>query len=97
MNDKEKNVLEFLKTGMIYSDSAICKNLGITQSELEKIYNNLLIEGYLETYENFFKRELEKEECNNCGKSCNSTCCKSSDDDFSNIKVLTDKAFTYTS
>lgn len=111
MNNIEKNVLEFLKSGMVYSDGAIMKNLGIDSNELEKIYTSLTDQGYLESYEDFLKRnpDYEKGEeehsCNNCSSSgcssggCSSGGCSSKDDkdiDYSKIKVLTEKAFTYT-
>lgn len=117
MNNIEKNVLEFLKSGMVYSDGAIMKNLGIDSNELEKIYTSLMDQGYLESYEDFLKRnpDYEKGEeehsCNNCSSNgcssktgcssggCSSGGCSSKDDkdiDYSKIKVLTEKAFTYT-
>lgn len=100
MNNIEKNVLEFLKSGMVYSDGAIMKNLGISSAELEEIYISLTNQGYLENYEDFLKRnpDYEKgEEENSCG-GCSSGGCssKNEDIDYSKIKVLTEKAFTYT-
>lgn len=97
MTENEKKVLNFLKTGMVYSDNAICKNIGISQLELENIYESLHKKGYLETYEEFQKREklFNKMCCKNSSK-CNSSCCSSNEkEDYSNIKVLTEKAFTY--
>lgn len=95
MNKIEKKVLDFLKTGMVYSDSAICKNIGITQQELDAIYENLLKEGFLESYSDFQKRTslTEKNCCHNSTGGNSSGCCNSSEMDYSNIKVLTDKAF----
>ena len=105
MNNIEKNVLEFLKSGMVYSDGAIMKNLGIDSIELEEIYISLTNQGYLESYDDFLKRnpDYEKgEEENSCG-GCSSGGgssggCSSKDEDidYSKIKVLTEKAFTYT-
>lgn len=116
MNNIEKNVLEFLKSGMVYSDGAIMKNLGIDALELEKVYQSLTAQGYLESYEEFLKRnpDYEKGEeersCGGCssggcssgscssGGCCSSGECSSQDEDidYSKIKVLTEKAFTYT-
>ncbi|MGL5612187.1 hypothetical protein [Cetobacterium sp.] len=110
MNNIEKNVLDFLKSGMVYSDGAIMKNLGISSAELEEIYISLTNQGYLENYEDFLKRnpDYEKgEEENSCGGcssggcssgGCSSGGCSSKDEDidYSKIKVLTEKAFTYT-
>ncbi|MGL5659207.1 MAG: hypothetical protein ACRDDK_08975 [Cetobacterium sp.] len=105
MNNIEKNVLDFLKSGMVYSDGAIMKNLGISSAELEEIYMSLTNQGYLENYEDFLKRnpDYEKgEEENSCGGcssgGCSSGGCSSKDEDidYSKIKVLTEKAFTYT-
>ncbi|WP_297432510.1 hypothetical protein [uncultured Cetobacterium sp.] len=116
MNNIEKNVLEFLKSGMVYSDGAIMKNLGIDSIELEEIYISLTNQGYLESYDDFLKRnpDYEKgEEENSCGGcssggcsskggcssgGCSSGGCSSKDEDidYSKIKVLTEKAFTYT-
>ena len=105
MNNIEKNVLDFLKSGMVYSDGAIMKNLGISSAELEEIYISLTNQGYLENYEDFLKRnpDYEKgEEENSCGGcssgGCSSGGCSSKDKDidYSKIKVLTEKAFTYT-
>lgn len=105
MNNIEKNVLEFLKSGMVYSDGAIMKNLGIDSIELEEIYISLTNQGYLESYDDFLKRnpDYEKEEdessCGSCSSGgCSSGGCSSKDEDidYSKIKVLTEKAFTYT-
>ena len=105
MNNIEKNVLEFLKSGMVYSDGAIMKNLGIDSIELEEIYISLTNQGYLESYDDFLKRnpDYEKGEdessCGGCSSGgCSSGGCSSKDEDidYSKIKVLTEKAFTYT-
>ena len=115
MNNIEKNVLDFLKSGMVYSDGAIMKNLGINAIELENIYQSLINQGYLESYEDFLKKnpDYEKgEEENLCGGCSSGGCsskggcssggcsggCSSNDKDidYSKIKVLTEKAFTFT-
>ncbi|MGL4999821.1 MAG: hypothetical protein ACRC5W_08440 [Cetobacterium sp.] len=110
MNNIEIKVLEFLKSGMVYSDGAIMKNLGIDEFELENIYNSLTSQGYLESYENFLKKNPDykkSEEEKSCGDSCSSGGCssggcssggcssKDEDMDYSKIKVLTEKAFIY--
>lgn len=117
MNNIEKDVLEFLKSGMAYSDGAIMKNLGIDSVELEEIYDSLTKQGYLESYEDFLKRNPdyekgeEEKSCGGCSSGggcsskggcssggCSSGGCSSKDEDidYSKIKVLTEKAFTYT-
>lgn len=116
MNDIEKKVLEFLASGMVYSDGAIMKNLGLNSTELEDIYTSLTAQGYLESYEEFLKKnpDYEKGEeehsCGGCSSKgscssggcssggCSSGGCSSKDDDidYSKIKVLTEKAFTFT-
>lgn len=97
INEIDKKVIKFLLSAGVYSDLAITKNLGITYEELEKSYENLLKEGYLETYEEYQKREKEEcsshSNCNTCSKSnggCGSCCSKSQD--YSNVKVITWKA-----
>lgn len=97
INEIDKKVIKFLLSAGVYSDLAITKNLGITYEELEKSYKNLLKEGYLETYEEYQKREREEcpshSNCNTCSKSngsCGSCCSKSQD--YSNVKVITWKA-----
>ena len=97
INEIDKKVIKFLLSAGVYSDLAITKNLGITFEELETAYENLLKEGYLETYEEYQKREKEEcsshSNCNTCSKS-NSSCgsCCSKSQDYSNVKVITWKA-----
>ncbi|MGL5000574.1 MAG: hypothetical protein ACRCZR_06920 [Cetobacterium sp.] len=79
MNNIEEKVLDFLKSGMVYSDGAIMKNLGINEIELENIYSSLTLQGYLESYEDFLKKnpDYEKgEEESSCG-GCSSGGCSS--------------------
>ncbi len=97
INEIDKKVIKFLLSAGVYSDLAIVKNLGITYEELEKSYIRLLQAGYLESYENYKKRELEEcsshSGCNGCSKSsghCGSCCSKS--EDYSDVKVVTWKA-----
>ncbi|WP_297595878.1 hypothetical protein [uncultured Cetobacterium sp.] len=115
MNNIETKVLEFLMSGMVYSDGAIMKNLGLSAEELENIYTSLTSQGYLETYEEFLKKNpdyAKGEEEQSCGSGCSSGGCSSGgcssggcssggcssqddDIDYSKIKVLTEKAFTF--
>lgn len=110
MTKIEKSVIDFLKSGMVYSDGAIMKNLGINDIELENIYASLMKKGYLETYEDFLRNnpdynENKKSSCSACSssKSCSSkggcssgSCGSDSDIDYSKVKVLTEKSFIYT-
>lgn len=113
MNKLERSVLDFLMSGMVYSDGAIMKNLGINEIELENIYVSLTEQGYLESYEEFLKKNPDyqkgEEESLSCSSGCGSNCsscstssgcggCSSNSDDidYSKIKVLTEKAFTFT-
>ena len=98
LNDIDIKVIEFLLSAGVYSDLAIVKNLGITYEELENSYTNLLQNGYLETYEQYQKREMKKcsshSGCGGCSKSngaCGS-CCSSKSQDYSDVKVITWKA-----
>lgn len=111
MTKLERKVLDFLMSGMVYSDNAIMKNLGIDSLQLEEVYNSLTSQGYLESYEEFLKRnpDYEKGEeekccsssscssCSNKSGGCSSSCASKDEDiDYSKIKVLTEKAFTFT-
>lgn len=101
MNELEKKVLDFLTSGTVFSDGAILKNLGITQSELENIYSSLTAQGYLESYADFLKKNPENSsKCSSDGCSsggCSSGGCssKNEDIDYSLVKVLTEKAFIF--
>ncbi|MGL5982716.1 MAG: hypothetical protein ACRCZR_05255 [Cetobacterium sp.] len=80
MDKLELDVLDFLKSGMVYSDGAIMKNLGINEIELENVYASLMQKGYLESYEDFLKNnpDYEKgEEEKSCG-GCSSGGCSTS-------------------
>ena len=112
MTKIERSVLDFLIGGMVYSDGAIMKNLGIDSNELNNIYTSLNDQGYLESYEDFLKHNPEYSEKNGgcCSSkentSCSGSCrgcsskggCPSKEDDidYSKIKVLTEKAFIFT-
>jgi len=98
LNDIDIKVIKFLLSAGVYSDLAIVKNLGITYEELENSYTNLLQNGYLETYEQYQKREMEEcsshSGCGGCSKSngaCGS-CCSSKSQNYSDVKVITWKA-----
>lgn len=94
----EQKIIEFLLTAAVYSEDAICKNLGISLEELKNSFQILRENGYLEDYETFLRREQLNEE-NRCPpkkscSSCSSSCCSQGNqkEDFSNIFVLTEKA-----
>lgn len=98
INDIDVKVIKFLLSAGIYSDLAIVKNLGITYEELEQSYVRLTEEGYLESYEDYKKRELEEcsshSGCGECSKfsgACGS-CCSNEKQDYSDVKVITWKA-----
>lgn len=94
MNEIDKKVIKFLLSAAVYSDNAIMKNLGISEDELKNSYITLEKEGYLESYSAYQARQT-----NSCGSgSCESrncascsSCC-SNDMDYSNVKVITEKA-----
>ena len=83
LKDIDIKVIKFLLSAGVYSDLAIVKNLGITYEELDEAYLRLLKEGYLETYEEYQKRELEEcsnhSNCESCSTSngvCGGCCSK---------------------
>lgn len=95
-------VIKFLLTAGVYSDLAIVKNLGITYEELDRAYENLLENGYLQSYSDYKKENLDEENCNcsnkNCG-DCSSKnnsgcggCCNVEGEDLSEVRVITWKA-----
>ena len=107
MRDIDVKVIKFLVSGKAYSDTAIMKNLGIDYEELKKSYELLTEEGYLESYENYLARtqnsfkEKESECSSSCGKNCcgeerehSCSSCSNSvpEEDYKNIKVVTEKA-----
>lgn len=75
MREIEKNIVNFLLEGSAYSDTAIMKNFGISEKELKEIYLNLIKNGYLETYEEYEKRESETSNKKMCGSNCNKCNC----------------------
>lgn len=88
MTELEIKIIKFLLSSAVYSENAIMKNLGIDKNILNKSFKILENNGYLESYENFIKREGLNEEtecckikknksCSNCS-SCSSHSCSSS-------------------
>ena len=84
MTELEVRIIKFLLSSAVYSENAIMKNLGIDKNTLDKSFKILEDNGYLESYEEFIKREKLNEEsdccktkkdkaCSNCSSSsCNS-------------------------
>lgn len=94
LTEIDKKVIKFLLSAGVYSDNAIIKNLGITEEELKNSYISLENNGYLEPYSVYQARQANK--CGN-GKCENKNCsscssCYENDIDYSNIKVVTEKA-----
>lgn len=107
MRDIDIKVIKFLVEGKAYSDTAVMKNLGIDYEELQKSYKILAEEGYLESYFDYLARtqnsfkEKESECTSSCGKSCcgeegehSCSSCSNNipEEDYKNIKVVTEKA-----
>ena len=57
MTELEIKIIKFLLSSAVYSENAIMKNLGIDKSILDKSFKILEENGYLESYEEFMKRE----------------------------------------
>ena len=84
MTELEIKIIKFLLSSAVYSENAIMKNLGIDSDTLNKSFKILEENGYLESYENFIKRE-SLNEMGNCCKtkkdkacsSCSSSSCSS--------------------
>ncbi|WP_339056103.1 hypothetical protein KSU07_04585 [Fusobacterium animalis] len=81
MTELEIKIIKFLLSSAVYSENAIMKNLGINKNILDKSLKILEDNGYLESYEEFIKREKLNEESDCCktkkGKAC-SNCSSSS-------------------
>ena len=81
MTELEVKIIKFLLSSAVYSENAIMKNLGIDKETLDKSFKILEDNGYLESYEEFIKREKLNEESDCCktkkGKAC-SNCSSSS-------------------
>ena len=86
MTELEIKIIKFLLSSAVYSENAIMKNLGIDSDVLNKSFKILEENGYLESYEDFMKRESLNEEgdcCktkknNNCSSCSSSSCCSHS-------------------
>lgn len=98
MRDIDFKVLKFLVEGKAYSDTAVMKNLGISFEELQKSYEILTQEGYLESYTDYLARTQNSFNSQNCGgcsgekHSCSSCSNNIPEEDYKNIKVVTEKA-----
>lgn len=111
MTDLEVKIIKFLLSAAVYSENAIMKNFGISKEQLDKSFKILEENNYLESYDNFIKKEILNEEdcCKTKSSSCSScssgrchlssnsdSCCStnifSDMTDYSNIKVITEKA-----
>lgn len=111
MTELEVKIIKFLLSAAVYSENAIMKNFGISKEQLDESFKILEENNYLESYNNFMKKEIFNEE--NCCKIKNSSCsscssgrCHSSTNsnnccstnifsdmtDYSNIKIITEKA-----
>ena len=80
MTELEIKIIKFLLSSAVYSENAIMKNLGIDKSILDKSFKILEENGYLESYEEFMKRESLNEEGDCCKTKKNNNCssCSSS-------------------
>ena len=84
MTELEIKIIKFLLSSAVYSENAIMKNLGIDKKTLNKSFKILEENGYLESYEDFIKRE-NLNEVGDCCKtkkdkacsSCSSSSCSS--------------------
>ena len=102
MTELEIKIIKFLLSSAVYSENAIMKNLGIDKNVLDKSLKILEDNGYLESYEEFIKREKLNEEsdccktkkdkaCSNCSSSsCNSCSSDSSCCDNNIFSDITD-------
>ena len=84
MTELEIKIIKFLLSSAVYSENAIMKNLGIDKSILDNSFKILEENGYLESYEEFMKRESLNEEGDCCKtkkdkacSSCSSSSCSS--------------------
>ena len=84
MTELEIKIIKFLLSSAVYSENAIMKNLGIDSDVLNKSFKILEENGYLESYEDFMKRESLNEEGDCCKtkkdnscESCSSSSCSS--------------------
>jgi len=66
LTELEVKIIKFLLSSAVYSENAIMKNLGIDKETLDKSFKILEDNGYLESYEEFMKRESLNEEGDCC-------------------------------
>ena len=74
MTELEVKIIKFLLSSAVYSENAIMKNLGIDKETLDKSFKILEDNGYLESYEEFMKRESLNEEGDCCKTKKDSSC-----------------------
>ena len=74
MTELEIKIIKFLLSSAVYSENAIMKNLGIDKNVLDKSLKILEDNGYLESYEEFIKREKLNEESDCCKTKKDSSC-----------------------
>ena len=74
MTELEVKIIKFLLSSAVYSENAIMKNLGIDKETLDKSFKILEDNGYLESYEEFIKRESLNEEGDCCKTKKDSSC-----------------------
>ena len=83
MTELEIKILKFLLSSAVYSENAVMKNFGIDEKELKNSFRILEENGYLESYDEFMKRERLNEEGDCCkskkesGKSAGCSSCSS--------------------
>lgn len=66
MTELEVKILKFLLSAAVYSENAIMKNFGINEEELKNSFKILEDNGYLESYDEFMRREHLNEEGDCC-------------------------------
>ena len=66
MTELEVKIIKFLLSSAVYSENAIMKNFGIDRETLDKSFKILEDNGYLESYEEYMKRESLNEEGDCC-------------------------------
>ena len=74
MTELEIKIIKFLLSSAVSSENAIMTNLGIDKSILDKSFKILEENGYLESYEEFMKRESLNEEGDCCKTKKDSSC-----------------------
>lgn len=77
MSELEIKIIKFLLSAAVYSENAIMKNFGIDEDKLKRSFSILEENGYLESYEDFMKREGLNEEGDCCKTKSGSSACSS--------------------